>query len=186
MKPAKERKHVELPSPSVQRQKAIAEMRQISGWSTASHPTHPNPHQDLFNFPLEALRTQGEFAHTLPSSVTHRESLQLKKPALLLGTWTAGSSSGWAKRGLRPTLQTKAQTLRKATSVGLFDLQRPKAVVQALPRLSAFYMPKGKIVASGGFRAAPTNELRCKCCQRLECLHSHPVLGDIRITTVLG
>lgn len=185
MKRAKGRKHVELPSPSVQRQKAIAEMRLVSGWSTASHPSHPNPHPDLFTFPLEALKSQGDFAHSLPTSVTHRESLQLKKPALLLGTWTAGSSSGWAKRSLRPALQTKAQTLRKTSSVGLFDLQRPKAVVQALPRLSAFYMPKGKTVVSGGFRAAPTNELRCKCCQRLECLHSHPVLGDIRITAQL-
>jgi hypothetical protein len=187
MKPMKSHKTTDLTPPSVQRQKAIAEKRLVSGWSTASRPSNPSSRQGLFSFPLDMLRTKSDLAQTLTTSVTQRESLPMKKTALLLGTWTAGSTSNWAKRSMRPNLQAKAQTMRKSTSVGLFDLQRPKTIVQTLPRLCAFYVPKGKMMGfGGGFRATPTIEQHCKCCQRLECLHSHPVLGDIRITTVLN
>lgn len=181
------KKSFDLHSPAVHRQKLLSETRIVSGWSTASRPSQPGSRHGVFAFPLETLGEKGELAVTLTSSVTQRESLPLKKPTLLLGTWTAGSTAGWAKRSVRPALQIKSQVLRKAASVGLFDFQRPKAVVQGLPRLGAFSLPKARVVApGGGFRHSSTSEQHCKCCQRLESLHAHPVLGDLRITTVLN
>lgn len=178
-------------SAEVLRQKAITEYRVATGWSTSTHQSIPStrPNPDLvapgIDIPFEHARSNIT-THALLRS--HRESLRLNKPSLLLGSWTAdSSSSGWGRRTMRVPLQTKVQTFRRVESVRLFDLQRPKAVVQSVPPLSCFYMPRRNCASKGGGFKGMTSapNLHCKFCQRLEHLHSQPVRGDMRISAAL-
>ena len=178
-----------MSTPQAQRKKAIAEYRVATGWSTSSHQsvpsTRPIPEftSPILDIPL--ADTRSNLTQTLPT--THRESLRMKQPSLFLGSWAAGSSAGWARRSMRIPLQLKVQSFRKVETVRLFDLQRPKAVVLAVPPMRRFYMAKrGGTSKGGGFKGtASVPDLHCKCCQRLEHIHSQPIRGDMRITAAL-